>query len=74
MMLVNVKLNESGYKKITFQCGKAKTKLAILAFLYGGNFMKNSTDSIIFVHSHCLHSGATNIKEKIIFAFTFVLI
>ena len=49
MMLVNVKLNVSGYKGITFQGslvklilnGTAKTKLAILPFFYCGEMVKN---------------------------------
>ena len=50
MMPVNVKLNVSQYKSFTFQCckfvlqifnGTAKTKMAILAFLYCEEFVNN---------------------------------
>ena len=57
-ILVNVKLDISGYKRITFQdCilslvlfisnGTAETKLAILAFLYCGEFVKNSPPQLV---------------------------
>ena len=53
MLLVNMKLDISGHNKIIFQgcilCWSSsfvmeqlKTKLAILAFLYCGEFVKNS--------------------------------
>ena len=51
MVLVNVKLDVTGYKRIMFQVcrlwfisnGTAKTKLAILASFYCDKFVKNST-------------------------------
>ena len=57
MMLVNVKLDISGYNNITFKgyrlhwtssflMAHLKQKVAILAFLYCGEFVKNSIDMI----------------------------
>ena len=57
-MLVNVKLDISGYKRITLQgCifslvllisnGTDETKLAILAFLHCGEFVKNSPPQLV---------------------------
>ena len=52
MKLINAKLDKSGYCRLHWAIflpnGIAKTKLAILAFLYYREFVKNSTTNFVF--------------------------
>ena len=47
MMLVNVKLDINGSKRITFEDYEIHCSLAILAFLYYGEFVKTSISRLL---------------------------
>ena len=59
MMLINVKLDITGHKRITFQSSRLHwsssfLKLTIFVFLYCGEFVKTSS-----AHSSCINQGYT---------------
>ena len=58
MILVNVKLDVNGYKRILFQ---SSFLMAILAFLYCGEIVKNSTDSLSQLSKQKLSTSSQHI-------------
>ena len=57
MMLVNVKLDINGSKRITFEDYEIHCSLAILTFLYYGEFVKTSNILVFRLEPYSVRSG-----------------